>query len=152
MSELIGQIDNDLKTQYEIRDDANSEIKRLEKARKALTSETSGRHTRSFEGEKSYDPEKAAGEENINKVAEYVKFRSPVRQDDIAKDLGLNSGTVSCALQVLEFPEFKRKQVKRTGRTVNRSREWEWVGKPKTVKKERTKRQARSKGRAKATA
>jgi hypothetical protein len=113
MTEIVESINKELTEQYEIRDAANNRIAQLEKA-KSFVQGTNHR---------TYDPEKAAGKQNIADVATYLQARGSARQVEITNDLDKNSGTVSCAMQVLE-----KKGWAKEGERINRSVEWHWTG------------------------
>lgn len=60
------------------------------------------------------------GADKLEAVREYVQLHGRVRQSDIARELELNSGTVSTALHALQL-----EGVVEPGRKENRSRIWE---------------------------
>ena len=137
MSDLLNQVRKELEEKIGAKNSLDAEIKQLKQVEKTLIKGPDSR------GNVDYNYE-AVGEDNIKAVGDYLKFKGNARQQDIVADLGKNSGTISMALKVLE----ERKQAKPTGQRVNRSNEWKWVGKVKTVK---DRRKARQKGRAKVT-
>lgn len=132
MQDVVETIDTQIAEEEGKLNESKTRIKSLRKARAALLNANE-----STNGHKTYDPEKAAGEQNIANVANYLYTKKEARQVDIQRDLKLNSGTVSCALQVLD----KRNQAE-AGPRVNRSKKWKWVGKRPTVKVKRSSRKA----------
>lgn len=61
------------------------------------------------------------GADKLAQVREYVQKHGRVRQSDVARDLDLNSGTVSVALHALQMEG----EVENTNRKENRSLVWE---------------------------
>lgn len=65
----------------------------------------------------------AVGADKMDRVREYMRRHGEARQADIARDLQLNTGTISVAMRMLEESGEAKSLGKR-----NRSQYWRWTG------------------------
>jgi DNA-binding transcriptional ArsR family regulator len=107
------------------------EVRKMEDARAALAAELPHRN-------RSPSSRKIAGPKAIARVSEVLAGVGRTTQAEITRATGLNSGTITHSLAVLEDDGLAR----RTGRKDGRSEEWAWLGPVATARGRRTRQAA----------
>jgi chorismate mutase len=102
----------------------DAEITRLNRARR----EVSGEAGRSKREKKVLVSSVVAGPKALGMTEKLMQRVGTITQAEVTKRTGLNSGSISHALKALESAG----KVKRTGKIVGRSPEWEFTGEKST--------------------